>query len=144
MRVDFKDRNDLYLEVAYDDFKDYYAVKAMSSADDLLGLLTFKIKQENYYKKIWLYIIETYGKNQHKGVGSKMIIFLEDFAKQNKVRYIEGKYYPENKEAVKFYEKRGYVLDIDGYEQLICKNIDQKSELDKDMIITQDSMQQSL
>jgi len=34
--------------------------------------------------------------------------------------------------------------EIDGYEQLICKDIDQKDELDKNVIITQDIEQTSL
>ena len=144
MKVYFKDKKDLYLEVTYDDFNNYYAVKAMSFDDVLLGILNFKIIQENFYKKIWLYKIETFSEHQYKGVGSKMIIFLENFAKQNKVRYIEGRYYPENKDVVKFYKKRGYMPEIDGYEQLICKDIDQKDELDKNVIITQDIEQTSL
>ena len=57
MKVYFKDKKDLYLEVTYDDFNNYYAVKAMSFDDVLLGILNFKIIQENFYKKIWLYKI---------------------------------------------------------------------------------------
>lgn len=144
MKVVFKDRKDFYLNITCDDLNDFYTVKALSFAEVLLGAMTFKTKQENYCKKIWLYKIETFGEHQQKGVGTKLINFLEFFAQQNGVRFIEGKYYPENDRTKSFYEHRGYSIEKDGYDWFVYKNLNFSDEKNIDILFSQNAENISL
>jgi len=131
MKVVFKDRKDIFLDVSFDNFKNYYTVKTLSLKQVLLGQMTFKIDQESCVRKIWLYKIETFGENQHNGIGSKMLNFLERFAIQKRIFYIEGKYFPENEFAKDFYEHRGYTIEKDGYDWFVCKNLNRQEKLNE-------------
>ncbi|NCB48396.1 MAG: GNAT family N-acetyltransferase [Clostridia bacterium] len=141
MKVVFKDKKDIFLDISFDSFKNYYTVRTFSLKNVLLGQMTFKIDQESFTKKIWLYKIETYGENQHNGIGSKMISFLERFAIQKRIYYIEGKYFPENDKAKDFYEHRGYTIEKDGYDWFVCKSLNHQENVVK---IPQNSQQLGL
>lgn len=140
MKVVFDDRTDIFLNVDYNSIRNYYTVSALSLDNILLGQMTFKVNKDSFIRKIWLYKIETFSDNQHKGIGSKMLRYLENFARQNQIYYIEGKYFPENEFAKDFYEHRGYLIEKDGYDTLVCKSLSKDDEIYK----AQQSLQQQM
>jgi len=152
MKVDFKDNKNIFLEVSFDNLNNYFTVNALSCDNVVLGFITFSIKQGCFCKKIWINKIETVEEHREKGVGSKLINYLENFAKENRIGYIEGKFFPSNASAKNFYEHRGYSIEQDGYEKFVCKSISQNEkkkenkneDVNEDLALEQDFQEQSL
>lgn len=83
---------------------------------------------DNYYNNPFLYIglIKIIGDNHHKGYGTMMLDFLENFAYKKGCQSIHGNFipiYPASREQVKaFYEKNGYSVQFGGKDTMLYKN----------------------
>jgi GNAT superfamily N-acetyltransferase len=140
MKVLFEDMKDVYLDVVYDESKDYYEAYAMKkNLKKPMAFMSFKITFDGYKREIWLYKIETYKKYQHKYIATHLLKFLEKFAKEKRIGYIEGKYFPENKFAEGFYKRNGYSIYQDGYLWFVDKYLDENQE-DKSITISQEDL----
>lgn len=60
------------------------------------------------YKLCELYYITVSKKYQKKGIGTKLLKFIETYAKKKKFRGIYLYTHPINKDAIIFYKERGY------------------------------------
>lgn len=122
MKIDINGQN-FDCKIDYYENDDFYKIEVLNENKDVMGYATFKIKNSSFSKSIWLYKIETYNRYTHKGVGTAVNNILEYFAYKNKVLFIEGKFYPENKFAKPFYEKYGYKIEKDYYDTLVYKTL---------------------
>ena len=120
------------VNLQHDENDNYYEMNCLNSNNEKMGYVTFKVDSTGFCsRKIWIYKIKTKEQFAHSGVGTALIYALEYFACKNNISYIEGKYYPENNAAVKFYEKYGYIIDREDYEQYINKYIDKTKVQEK-------------
>lgn len=98
----------------------------ISALDDIdhheIGYLVFKIQQGG---KAFLCSIKVTDKDYlQTGVGSIMLHCFESYCKSKRIEYIEGRYYPDGdgaEYARDFYDKHGYSITRDGYEQYVFK-----------------------
>ncbi len=94
-----------------------------------IGYLHFKVEGE----KAYLYTIKVEDiEFLRTGVGSVMINCFEDYCTKRRVRYVDGRFYPNGDGGIfsrEFYESHGYDIYRDGYEQYISKSLTQKQEL---------------
>ena len=101
----------------------------ITAFDDLdlhqIGYLNFKIdKGRAYLSSIKVTDIEFL----RTGVGSVMIGCFETYCKQNRVNYVDGRFYPNGDGGIfarEFYEEHGYTIYRDGYEQYLSKDLTQ-------------------
>ncbi len=93
------------LKFYYDNSKIYLAVEK-----NILGVLVFQIEQWWEGKVILIHDLAVKKEFQNKNVGKKLMIFIEKYAKKNKIKKI---YFETNKKssAIKFYEKLGYKIN---------------------------------
>ncbi|MGN1221908.1 MAG: GNAT family N-acetyltransferase [Christensenellales bacterium] len=102
---------------------DFYEIEAFDDKNNQIGFCNFSIKNHS----CWLYkICVTEQEYLGQGVGKKMLKMLEKVAKENNCYSIEGKFYPEGNGAERakmFYEKNGYSIQREDYQQYIFKNI---------------------
>lgn len=134
MKVFFEDRDDFYIDLEIEQTSNFHLANAMSNAEEILGYISFYVIIENNRKRIWLNKIATGKEHQNKGVGSKLLEFMECFARQKRAYYVEGRYFPENSSAKSFYENRGYSIEKDGYETFVCKNLSYSDSKDEKFI----------
>ena len=90
-----------------------------------MGAISFKIHQG----KAWIYSIATKPEFQHKGVGQTLIDLFECYCANRRCYIVEGKYMPSNESALPFYQKNGYDIYRDGYDQFIYKRLNIKKIL---------------
>lgn len=117
----------LYLETNYDEEDNFYTTTAMSMQDEKMGYITYKFIPNE--RLAWLCKIETYENFQHRGVATALLSFFEHQAHSKRFFKIEGKYYPTNDFAKPFYQKMGYSIEKDGYEQYVDKYLNQDSTI---------------
>lgn len=115
LNIQIKNQDGFYEMIATDD-----------KTGEKIGFVNFSIKYQMYGKKVWLQKIYVEDKMQNKGYGKTLLYAFEKFCTDARATYIEGKYYPENDTAVHFYKHNNYVVEIDGYDQLITKDLDIK------------------
>ena len=72
---------------------------------------------------IWIYRIEVVEGHKFKGIGQKLLEFVEEYANLNNIKYVEGIFYPTNEYAETFYLKNGYKICKEGYETIVSKYI---------------------
>ena len=108
-------------ELLYDRHKDYYTLNCLNADGEKMGYLTFKM---NAGQKAWIYYVYTNEKFYHQGVGRALLQTFEKIAFENGIRFVEGKFYPENQYARPLYNKTGYKIERDGYETLIYKTLE--------------------
>ncbi len=121
----------------------YYRAAAIDNDGSEMGFVTFVPKKD---KTIWLQKIETYPKYQGHGVADALLSVMEYFAVQNRMLNIDGKYFPENEAAVKFYEKYGYEHYKEDYEHYLSKRLSPSQVIseNKDKIFGYEVIEQDL
>lgn len=112
-----------------------YMLLALSNTDEIMGSAYFSVNYKE--RKVWLKKIETDEKYQNQGVGKALIDVLEFFTINQNMRYIEGKFYPDNEYAKPFYLKNGYEIYKEDYETFVGKFLNAEEVLSnaKDKII---------
>jgi len=113
MKVFFNNKKDVFIDCLYDNVKNEYTAKILSDSKIFLGKMTFRIDINIQFNRVWLYNIEILENFRKKGYGTKLIEFLEFFAKQNKSFYIEGIYDPDTHNSKNFFIKNGYEIEED-------------------------------
>ncbi len=91
---------------------------------ELIGLINFKFSREHGDKVAWIYVIEVKEKFQSKKFGDILINLFEDYCKKERIKRVEGKFYPTNMNARPFYLKHGYEIYKEDYETYILKVLD--------------------
>mgnify|MGYP002515756219 CR=1 FL=1 len=109
----------IHLETCYDEEYNFYTTTAISMQNEKMGYITYKFIPKE--RLAWLCKIETYENFQHRGVATALLLFFEQQARSKRYFKIEGKYYPTNEFAKPFYQKMGYLVEKDGYEQFVGK-----------------------
>ena len=89
-----------------------------------IGFINFKFTNND---SVWLNLIKVHEKFQSQGYGDILIELFEDYCRKNRKYIVEGKYYPENNNAVNFYKKHEYQIDKEYYDQYIFKIIKEKT-----------------
>lgn len=117
----------MYLETHYDEEDNFYTTTAMSMQNEKMGYITYKFIPKE--RLAWLCKIETYENYQHQGVATALLSFFEHEVRSKRYFRIEGKYYPTNDFAKPFYQKMGYSIEKDGYEQYVDKYLNQDSTI---------------
>ena len=115
INVQIKNDGNFYEMIATDD-----------KTGEKIGFVNFSIKHQMYGRQAWLQKIYVEDKIQNNGYGKTLLYAFEKFCIDNRAEYIEGKYYPENDTAVHFYKHNNYVVEVDGYDQLITKSLDKQ------------------
>ncbi len=142
MKVYFDDVSEVYIDLEIEDKNGFYLANAMNDIEEIVGYVAFYVISENNRNRIWLNKIATNKEHQNKGIGSKLLEFLECFARQKRAYFIEGRYFPENKSAKSFYENRGYSIEKDGYDTFVFKYLSRFDEKDKNIIFKENSHNQ--
>lgn len=117
----------IYLKQSYDENNNFYTATAMSMQNEGMGYITYKFIPKE--RLAWLNKIETYEDFQHQGVATALLSFFEHEARSKRYFRIEGKYYPTNNFAKAFYQKMGYHIEQDGYEQFVDKYLGQEDNI---------------
>ena len=129
--VEFKDKKDFKLNVncqkelgdAENDFcnKYYFSANMQNKNGDDLGLISFNIENNDY---VFFGVVFVNSNSKNKGVGSKLVEFLEFVAQQKGIANIVGDFDTDDSAAAIFYEKRGYqIIKTNNYE-IVQKSID--------------------
>lgn len=138
MKVFFEDRNDLHINLEIETNSNFHLANAMNQTEEILGYVSFYVIIENNRKRIWLNKIATDKEYRNIGIGSKLLEFLECYARRKRIYYIEGRYFPENESAKSFYENRGYSIEKDGYDTFVCKNLPYSAAQDEKIIFKEE------
>ena len=85
-----------------------------------IGFINFKFTNND---SVWLNLIKVHEKFQSQGYGDILIELFENYCRKYRKYIVEGKYYPENENAVHFYKKHDYQIDKEYYDQYIFKII---------------------
>lgn len=94
--------------------------------EEPIGYIWLEIveRQENpfrmAYKSLHVVHISLNEFSKNKGYGTKLMSFVEDFAKRNSIGKIELDYWNNNEDAKNFYKKLGFKLS----RELVYKEID--------------------
>lgn len=132
LKVRFKDRQDLVLEVSCDKEKGgedseiedlyYFCATALNKDNKEMGSLRFQIENDYY---VFFCVIDVKDEFKSQGVGTKLVEFLEYAAQQKGLDNIVGDLDTDDKTAPIFYNKRGYnILHMDAVTDVVQKNID--------------------
>ena len=134
--------NNFYIESSVDDEFDYSKTRvelvAKNDENEQIGYLSFLAQD----KKIWLLYLKTEEQFQHRGVATALVQQMEEYAKNNHVKEIEGRYMPSNKFAKPFYNKMGYIIYQDGYEWFLSKTIDYCKSNEQQIEVHQDCVRE--
>lgn len=117
----------IYLKKSYDENNNFYTATALSMQNEEMGYITYKFIPKE--RLAWLNKIETYEGFQHQGVATALLSFFEHEVRSKRYSRIEGKYYPTNNFAKPFYQKMGYHIEQDGYEQFVYKYLGQENSI---------------
>jgi ribosomal protein S18 acetylase RimI-like enzyme len=111
---------DIY-EFLFEDHKEnaeYFII--YNDQDVEIGQLSIGLQKFNNRTRIWdIYVSSTY---QNQGIGSKLIEFAENKAKEWKSRCLVLEVQSSNYPAIKFYEKNGF--NISGFDLNFYSNTD--------------------
>jgi len=114
------DNKKIKVKHEFNEENNYHTLTAISEKNSPMAVLTFKVDRN---KNIWLYKIKVKDEYQRMGASTALIYAMENFAIKNKIRFIEGKFYPENAYAKPFYEKLGYQIYKEDYETYVGKSL---------------------
>ncbi len=122
-----KDDKRVQLDLEKGEFSDdKNCIRAYDSEDmHPVGYLNFRIKGDIAF--IYSFKVDD-AKFLRTGVGSVMLNCFEDYAYKKRAHYVDGRFYPDGEGAEyskDFYEKHGYEIYRDGYEQYISKRLTQ-------------------
>lgn len=109
------------LKAFYFSQDNYYEIRAYDEHMNVVAYVNFKISKN---RDVWLNYIETKDSYQHQGYATVLIRAMEFLLIKLRANYIEGNYFPKNKNAKKFYEKNGYKICKEGYDTLLSKYLD--------------------
>lgn len=82
-----------------------------NASEDLIGFLSFMLTYEDGYEVIYCYEIHLQSEFQGSGAGKTLMGIMEMVGKRAEVAKAMLTVFVENKGALKFYEKLGYVRD---------------------------------
>lgn len=82
-----------------------------NASEDLIGFLSFMLTHEDGYEVIYCYEIHLQTEFQGSGAGKTLMGIMEMVGKRAEVAKAMLTVFVENKGALKFYEKLGYVKD---------------------------------
>ena len=89
----------------------HYKANCFNSNKDIVGCIWFELQKN----KVWLHKIAVkanYRRYESNGIkhhiGSHLLAIMENFAKENNIYLVEGKFYPSAEGVRNFYEKNGY------------------------------------
>lgn len=82
-----------------------------NASEDLIGFLSFMLTHEDGYEVIYCYEIHLQTEFQGSGAGKTLMDIMEMVGKRAEVAKAMLTVFVENKGALKFYEKLGYVKD---------------------------------
>lgn len=85
--------------------------KSSNASEDLIGFLSFMLTHEDGYEVIYCYEIHLQTEFQGSGAGKTLIGIMEMVGKRAEVAKAMLTVFVENKGALKFYERLGYVKD---------------------------------
>jgi len=105
---------------------------ALDDSGKEVGYLRFLLINEGS-RSAWLNLIEVPDECQHRGIGGSLITIFEYICVKMRSYNIEGRYYPKNNYAKPFYDKYGYDIFYEGYEQYISKRLEPDKVIEKFM-----------
>ena len=121
--------NEYKLKIKYKDEKECNQIFLIDLENEQeIGYISFKLNNSPY-KHAWLYKIEIEEKYQCNGFGTLLLKLFENYCIDNKIDYVEGKYYPLNKVAKPFYLKNNYKIEKEYYDTYVVKNLKEKNVL---------------
>lgn len=82
-----------------------------NASEDLIGFLSFMLTREDGYEVVYCYEIHLQSDFQGSGAGKTLMGIMEMVGKRAEVAKAMLTVFVENKGALKFYEKLGYVKD---------------------------------
>ena len=108
-----------------------YKIEAFNSLGENVAYTTFRLKGGKvcYLSKIEITNIAY----SHQCLGTKMLKYMECFAREQYCRVVDGRFYPFGDLGCytrAFYIKNGYTIDRDGYDIVIYKRIDLINEVE--------------
>lgn len=102
-------------------------ILAIRSGDEIIGLLWFQM-QGAFYMFPYLHMIFIKDQFQGKGLGRQVLQYFEDYVLNGEQKKIKSKVFlvvgDWNKEAIRFYEKMGYMM-IGTIPELFRKRTDE-------------------
>ena len=101
-------------------------IKLLSLDYETIGSLVYKFKSG----MAWLYKIEVEKKYQSDGFGHLLMSLFEEDCAKNRIKTIEGKFYPDNSHAKPFYLKRGYEIVKEYYDTYIFKTLNNSNHFE--------------
>lgn len=78
----------------------------------------------------WLQNIEVGEDFKKNGIGQALLINFENICVQKRLLSVEGKFYPTDNNAKRFYEKNNYKIEQEDYGKEIFKRLDPESVAD--------------
>jgi len=121
-------KNNSIFRIKIDKFKeDVFQAIIENENQEMMGEISFILKTDS----AWIYSIATLSEFQGRGVGQALLDFFEYCCAIKKCYKIEGRYYPSNQNAFYFYEKNGYRIYQDGYDQFIYKTLNIENTIEK-------------
>lgn len=112
----YNHRKDILVKKTYEEIKEY-ALEKMDKGlkvlgyfkdDKLIGFLSYYI-WERATKYLWIDEFEITESERRKGYGTALMNEVREIAKREKLSRIELNCWAFNEDAIKFYEKLGYV-----------------------------------
>ena len=118
----------LVIHLFKDILKESYSIEVTNSNNKIIASSFFCVDSGVCF----LYRIEICNPEySHKGIGTKLLNIMEDFAKQKICRRVEGRFFPFGEFgdfAKDLYLKNGYKIYKDGYETYLYKNLSKTNE----------------
>ncbi|MBR2969923.1 MAG: GNAT family N-acetyltransferase [Clostridia bacterium] len=109
------DKKDLTYHVKHSYYQSEVVVR---NKEQDVAFMYFKIKGS----KCNLALIRVEPDYRRKGISTILLQILENECLKEDATIIEGRFFPENKNARFMYEKHGYTIYQDGYEQYLIKS----------------------
>lgn len=124
----FKTSKDFILGMSmekYDENSYIFHAKDIKT-NKVLGYVSFTINRGSW-PHAWMRKIEVYDSYQRLGIGQVLLNVFEHYCVTNNIDNVEGKYYPSNAAAIKFYQKNGYSVTNETYGKEIFKSLSKVS-----------------
>jgi GNAT superfamily N-acetyltransferase len=121
MRSEIYVKGKKYLKV-FESLPHWNEIKIIDTKNNECGYVNF-FQSSDGYPTIWIYRIEVVEGHKFKGIGQKLLEFVEEYANLNNIKYVEGIFFPINEYAETFYLKNGYKICKEGYETIVSKDI---------------------
>ena len=109
----FLSTNEVFSKIGFKNLIDSKEIFIAKKQDEILGYIIFKIKEVKnanmkYRKQLCIEAICVDEKNRDKGIGTLLLEFIENIAKENSCTDMYLTVNEENINAIKLYEKLGF------------------------------------